>query len=138
MIGRAGASPKEIRPSTPLAEYTRRHAGVFLGPISSLVPGALPPVAVTTPTYHAAVWASFAGLVLFGIGCATGIDRLAPVGAVLFVLGCSAVWVAARHVLPSAVEFGDLRTFGDLAATIARGGALQEQCPPGPDPGPTR
>jgi hypothetical protein len=110
----------EIAPSTPLAPYFRRHTNVFLGPVSRLAPGALPPVRIHNPLYDAALLGSGVGLLTALIGACVS-PWLVAVGVFLFVLGWALTWYAARWRLPASVEFGELRTFRDLAVVVAEG-----------------
>jgi hypothetical protein len=108
----------EIAPSTPLAPYLRRYADVFLGPISRLAPGALPPVRIRTPVYDGALLGSGVGWLAALIGACAGLWWLVAAGAVLFGLGYALTWYASRCLLPASVGFGDLRTFRDLAVVV--------------------
>lgn len=117
----AGAPAGEIAPSTPLAPYTRRFAEVFLGPVSRLAPGALPLVQIRTPVYDAAIWGMLAAIVCLLVGTCSGVPLLTVAGAVLFAACYAFTWYAARRLLPASVEFGELRTFRDLAIVVAEG-----------------
>ncbi len=110
----------EIGPSTPLAPYFRRHTYVFLGLVSQLAPGALPPVRIHNPLYDAALLGVGVGWLAALIGACVS-PWLVAVGAFLFVLGWALTWYAARWRLPASVEFGELRTFRDLAVVVAEG-----------------
>jgi hypothetical protein len=72
LLHEAGAPAGEIAPSTPLAPYTRRFGAVFLGPISRLAPGALPPVRIRTPVYDAAIWGVLVAVLCLLVGSASG------------------------------------------------------------------
>ena len=122
LLADAGAPSEEIRPSTLLAPYTRRYPGVFLGPMSELSPGALPPVRVHTPVYNAALCVVLVGGLPFFTGMLFNATDVAWAGGILFAVGYVSLWIAACFVLPASVEFGDLRTFGDLVRTLARSG----------------
>lgn len=122
LLAKAGAPAEEIRPSTLLAPYTRRYARDFLGPVSKLSPGALPPVRVHTPAYNAALCVVLVGGLLFFAGMSFDATDVAWAGGILFAVGYVSHRIAARDVLPASVTFGDLRTFGDLARTLARSG----------------
>jgi hypothetical protein len=121
LLHEAGASADEIAPSTPLAPYTRRFAEMFLGPVSRLAPGALPLVRIRTPVYHAAVWGILVALVCLVVGACSGAHLMTVAGVVLFAAGYALTWYAARCLLPASVEFGELRTFRDLAVVVAGG-----------------
>ncbi|HKA07329.1 MAG TPA: hypothetical protein VKD71_08735 [Gemmataceae bacterium] len=119
LLHEAGAPAGEIAPSTPLAAYTRRFAGVFLGPVSRLAPGALPPVRARTPVYNAAIWGILVAVVCLLVGAYGGVHFLTVAGVVLFASCYALTWYAARRLLPASVEFGELRTFRDLAIIVA-------------------
>lgn len=121
LLQEAGAPGAEIAPSTPLAPYTRRFAEVFLGPVSRLAPGALPPVRIQTPVYDAAIWGIHVAAVCLLVGACGGVHLLTVIGVVLFASAYALTWYAARCLLPASVEFGELRTFRDLAIVVANG-----------------
>jgi len=121
LLHEAGAPAGEIAPSTPLTPYTRRFAEVFLGPVSRLAPGALPPVRIRTPVYDAAIWGIPVALVCLWIGACGGMHLLTVFGVVLVASVYALTWYAARCLLPASVQFGELRTFRDLAIVVAEG-----------------
>ena len=121
LLCEAGAPVGEIAPSTPLAPYTRRFPAVFLGPISRLAPGALPPVRIRSPIYDTAIWGILAAIVCLLVGACSGAQLLTVAGVVLFASCYALTWYAARCLLPASVEFGELRTFRDLAIVVAEG-----------------
>lgn len=114
-----GADVSSLTPSTPIDEFARRYPGVFLGPISRLAPNALPPVRVSAPWYDLSLMGLALGLL---VACAgLFISPLTAAGGVLLAL---VSWAGARNASrhpPSRVEFGDLRTFRDLAVAVAHG-----------------
>lgn len=119
LLHEAGVPAGEIAPSTPLAPYTRRFAEVFLGPVSRLAPGALPPVQIRAPVYDTSIWALSVALVCVVIGACSGTHLLTVFGVVLFASAYALMWYAGRCMLPACVEFGELRTFRDLAIVVA-------------------
>jgi hypothetical protein len=121
LLHEAGAPTGEITPSTPLAPYTRQFAEVFLGPISRLAPGALPPVRIRTPVYDAAISGMLAGMVCLLVGACSSLHLITIAGVALFAWCYALTWYAARCLLPASVEFGELRTFRDLAIVVAEG-----------------
>jgi hypothetical protein len=121
LLHAVGAPAGEIAPSTPLAAYARRYAKVFLGPVSRLAPGALPPVRVRTPVYDGAGWGLLVALFCLLVGGCSGLHALTIAGVGLFALSYALTWYSARCLLPTSVEFGELRTFRDLAVVVARG-----------------
>jgi hypothetical protein len=131
LLDEAGAAAEEIAPSTALAQYTRRYAGVFLGPVSRLAPGAIPQVRARTPVYDAALWGLLVAMVCLVAGACSGAYLLAAAGAVLFLSLCALIWYAALCLLPSSVEFGELRTFRDLAVVVAEGRPAEPGAAPG-------
>ncbi len=94
---------------------------MFLGPVSRLAPGALPPVRIRTPVYDAAIWGILVALVCLLVGACSGMHLLAAFGVVLVPSVYAFTWYAARCLLPASVEFGELRTFRDLAIVVAEG-----------------
>lgn len=123
LLADAGASPDEIAPSAPLLPFTRRYCRVFLEEISRLAPGALPPVKVRTPVYDAGIWGMAVGWACAVIGLVGSrvwgdLIGLEYAGVLLFLISYVCIWTIARHILPSSVEFGDLKTFRDLAQVI--------------------
>jgi hypothetical protein len=135
VLGRAGANVDRVSPSTPLTQYTRRYLGVFLGPISRLAPNALPAVRISTPWYDLSIMGFGCSLYLvvaaaiggFLLGLLTNFRNgfvsplAAAAGAIVILTSWTSVWIAARYVGPSKVEFGSLRTFRDLAKVVADG-----------------
>ena len=122
LLGAAGANASEIAPSSPLAPYTRQYAGTFLGEISRLAPGALPPVRIHTPAYNASLLGLVAGLstAVLGLwsGYFIGTYIIGYLGVSILVLSYLAIHVVAQFK-PASVAFGELQTFGDLARVIA-------------------
>ena len=120
-LASAGADVSDIAPSTPLAEYARRYAAVFLGPVSQLAPGKLPTVKISTPDYDAC--ALICMLAFIGIVVGNCIDLpLLTVGAVLVAMvAYLGLWIAARCTLPASVDFEGLVTFRDLCKALAAG-----------------
>jgi hypothetical protein len=121
----AGADVHAVAPSTPLKEYTRHYAGVFLGPISSLAPNSLPEVTIRTPEYDKAcqVFAISCLLAILGFAMSWAADIpgeiLSVFGVTLGVISWISIAIIARDVPPSEVTFGNLETFRDLATVIA-------------------
>ena len=98
-----------------------RHAGVFLGSISRLAPGCLPPVTVrTTPLDALALWGMLVGLLCTLAGSFIGFYPLTFFGVLLLGLSFLLSWAAATFIPPTGVEFGELRTFRDLAVAMSR------------------
>jgi len=118
ILSEAGANASEIAPSTLLAPYTRRYFEQFLGPISKLAPGALPPVRYRKPIYGAAVLGILLGMLWLVIGIYSELLLFTIIGALLLVFCYVMTWVASYILLPSTVTFGELRTFRDLAEVI--------------------
>lgn len=125
ILSDAGADVRAVAPSTPLAPYTRRHLSTFLGPISRLAPNALPAVKVSTPWYDSCLIGIVVGLLIAVVGWFFS-PLATTLGSVLAGVSYVEVWVAAAYP-PSSVEFGTLRTFGDLSRVIAEGAQGDER-----------
>lgn len=126
LLHESGAAVGEIAPSTPLAPYTRGFAEVFLGPVSRLAPGALPPVRIRTPVYDSAIWGLLVAPACVVVGVCSGAHLFTVAGVVVFASCYALTWYAARCLLPASVEFGELRTFRDIALVVAGGGKPTE------------
>ncbi len=121
LLHEAGASGEGIAPSTPLAPYARRYSNVFLGPISRLAPGSLPLVRIRRPVQDVAGWGSLAGFLCLLIGGFSGWSPLSIAAGLLLASSLALGWFATSFLLPSSVEFGEIRTFRDLAVVVAEG-----------------
>lgn len=118
ILSQVGAKASEIAPSTLLVPYTRKYFEQFIGPISKLAPGALPPVRYRKPVYSAAVLGILLGMAWLVIGIYSELLLFTIIGTLLIVFCYAMTWVAAYIMLPSSVTFGELRTFRDLAEVI--------------------
>ena len=94
LLHQAGEQVDDIAPSTPLASYARRHAAVFLGPVSRLSPGSLPPVRIRTPIYDAVVWSLLVALLCLLIGACSGLHLLSIAAVLLFATAYALTWSA--------------------------------------------
>ena len=121
LLHEAGAPGEGIAPSTPLAPYTRRYPLVFLGSISRLAPGSLPLVRIRNPVYDAAMRGFLPGILCLLIGLCGGWPPLSIVGFLLLASSLALSWFATSFLLPASVEFGEIRTFRDLAVVVAEG-----------------
>ena len=130
LLREAGADPREIAPSTPLESYSRRYLGVFLGPISWIAPGALPPVKIHHPIYDAAIWGFVGGWVSLLVGVCTLVHWLTIIGVLTSAFSYAMGWIASKCMGPSRVEFGDLKTFRDLAVLVATTSAANKAVSP--------
>ena len=128
LLQEAGANAAEIAPSTLLAPYTRRYVMQFMGPISWLAPGALPIARIRQPLYDAGLLCYPVGGALAIIGSCSGPSLLMVAGCLMCIASIPLTWIAARCMLPSRVEFGELRTFRDLAKAITEGGHADSDC----------
>lgn len=119
LLSEAGAACGNISPSTPLSPFFRQHTSVFLDRVSRLAPGALPPVKIRGAFFHAVGCASLA-IVLLGVVAGMAFDWSACVavsaGAAIFFVITMCI---AGHAGPASVQFGNLRTFRDLACALA-------------------
>ena len=116
----AGADPSQIAPSTALADYAKTHFETFLGPISWLAPGAVPQVRIHNSLYDMAVWGIVVGLVMILAGYLVPLTWVPILGGITVVISYCLTCLAAGHLGPSRVEFGELKTFRDLSMAIAR------------------
>jgi hypothetical protein len=126
-LKRAGAK-EQIKPSTPIAPFSRNYLGEFFDGIAKLEPGALPLVKIHTPFYNCSVGAFLLGLVICGIG--SFLNPFVVIFGVCFAaLAYVAIYVAAKS-RPTKVEFGSIQTFRDLTLAIAkaRKERLVDQC----------
>jgi len=123
ILKQAGADASKITPSTLLEPYTRRYYQQFLSRISPLAPGALPPITIRHTFGANPLWGILIGLVCMVVGMySSSLSHLLTIGgAVVFVLSIALNWYAVRWRLPTSVEFGELKTFRDLAEVIAKG-----------------
>jgi hypothetical protein len=115
----AGANVGEIRPSTPLAEFTCSYCETFLVPIARLAPGALPAVRIRTPLNVAAASMFLLGALLVGLGASVSWPLVVVTGGLLYLSG-TATCICAWYLPPASVEFGSLQTFREMALLIAR------------------
>ena len=120
MLSDAGADVSEIRPDTPLLEYTRTYPGVFLKDVSKLFPGALPDVKIAPPFCNLFTFFAFAlCLILAGVGGCVASPRMAGIGATMAIFFLVAVWSFAKIRLGT-VTFGAASTFRDLVTILVR------------------
>lgn len=120
LLRQAGANVDSVAPSTPLDEYTRRHLSVFLGPISRLAPDALPAVKLSMPWYDLSIARFLIGLLAASAGWFVS-PLATAAGVILALTSWAGTWITARYLPPAKVEFGNLRTFRDLAGVVAEG-----------------
>lgn len=118
LLRNAGAEVSDLAPSTPLAEYTRRHTRAFYD-LALMAPGKLP---------FAHVERDFVGLLLVML---LGLSILAlanlwyrssellgwTMGTLLLSI---VVAYVVSHRLPREVRFGELKTFRDLCRALTR------------------
>jgi hypothetical protein len=130
LLQEAGAPAETIAPSTPLAPFARRYCDVFLGPVSRLAPGALPPVRIYNPVVDAASWAFAAGLLCLVTGLCGRWHGLTGAGVLALAGAYALLWFFANR--PASVEFGELHTFRDLAMVIAAGSPAEPDADGGP------
>jgi hypothetical protein len=112
----AGAK-EQIKPSTPIAPFSRNYLAEFFDGIAKLEPGALPLVKIHKPFYNYSIWAFLLGLVI----CIVGgfLNPFVVIFGVCFAaLAYAAIYVAAK-LHPARVEFGSIQTFRDLTLIIA-------------------
>ena len=109
-----------IAPSTPLADYLWRYQGAFRFELTKLAPGAIPEPTFEFPPPSGAMIGVAVGPVVMVAAILTGWLPgvvLACVGTLLCYL---VAWVSGEHRVPPPVAgLGNLRTFRDLAETLA-------------------
>jgi hypothetical protein len=122
-LQRAGANVEGIAPSTELGPYAREFGGAIFEASCLWTPGVLPPVRVT-PVKHPKIRRLFyTGVILMVLGFALGLPTIKIGGFVLLVamLALRLRFIVWGTEIPEAVEFGDIRTFRDLAVVLAEG-----------------
>ncbi|MFK7776750.1 MAG: hypothetical protein QM501_01345 [Gimesia sp.] len=127
IINDAGVNVDEIAPSTPLAEYSRKHLELFLGPIAKLSPGSLPDVEVDDRGFrrlelikglwHVPVLVGF--IFLGSISVGYFVFTLTVMLLLMLMVECG------EKEKYASVQFGELRTFRDLAENIAAHSSVQ-------------
>jgi hypothetical protein len=112
----------DVRPSTPLHEYTCRHFGSFIQIAARLTPGSMPDVRINDPVNDLTALASFVGwlMVLAGmaVGALTSWHLLTIAGTPVAIPALLMMQVMSNFP-PRRVSFGNLATFGDLARVMA-------------------
>lgn len=131
LLEKGGADVSSIAPSTPLADYTRRHFDVFWGTIAQLAPKALP-----NASSEMGVFAKYNGIsLLLGILAAVFsaviqeiTESMSPcilflipgmIGILLIFQGLIGAIVCILFVPAPELQFGELRTFRDLAEYVS-------------------
>jgi hypothetical protein len=117
MLHRAGADVGSIAPSTELAPYTTQYLELFVGPVSRLAPNRLPGVTIH-PLYT--TWGCLFAIGAMALGWISG-WRVGWIAPWLFIL-CRVLVALETRFMPAKVEFGELRTFRDLAEAMVEGG----------------
>lgn len=56
-----------------------------------------------------------------GVGSCSGLDPLTFAGLPLLAISYTLTCIVSKYLLPVSVEFGELRTFRDLALVVAEG-----------------
>jgi hypothetical protein len=115
----AGA-PADIRPSSPVADYARRHIVALGQAVAQLAPGLVPvPTLIWKPSHR---WLAPLGLISFVVaigGLLALSDVVVWIGFTIFAATLIASLITARWAIQQVV-FGEYRTFRDLAEAIAR------------------
>jgi hypothetical protein len=118
LLSQAGADGNNIAPSTSLSPFLREFPFVFLGPVSQLAPGVLPPVKIRKSFYNAAVAGFVISLLLVFVDAIVGRPEWSALFGLSAIISYVLIWVAA-YCRPESVEFGNLKTFRDLARVLA-------------------
>ena len=120
LLVEAGADASAIRPSTPLEEFTRNHTTTFLNKISRLAPGALPEVKIDTPFHDFSMGLMLGSFLLFVVtACLSSFFPRLYVFAIVSLLVSWVLTFVTAQLKPRSVQFGELKTFRDLATLIA-------------------
>ena len=115
----AGAPVDQLRPSFSLDPFLRRYPHVFLADIARLAPGALPSVKIRLPVCDAAVLGFICCFIAAVVAQWLSAFALTVLCVLLSAMCYAMIWVAAKCIGLSSVEFGNLKTFRDLAQIIA-------------------
>lgn len=118
-LAAAGADVAEVAPSTPVAEYARRHFPVILGPVARLAPGALPVVKIRHPHYWACLHVLLVSIAVMVVAWCAGLTAVGVAAFWTALASYGALCFVALRVLPTSVGFEGIVTFRDLANTIA-------------------
>ena len=118
-LKREGIDVTELRPSTPLKDYARRHSFELLDAASRLQPGVIDKVSWFAPINDAGF-----GIFMLSMACLllqwfTGNPWLTIIAVAGVVVSYLWNWIAVRCIGPQRVEFDSLVTFGDLSRRIA-------------------
>jgi len=113
----AGVPTAGIRPSTPIAEYTRRHENVFMEDIRRLAPGYLLRFKKCHPVGICSCLTFALGSLMIMLGGCIGAAATANWGGCFVLLGLAGLILSTR-ILPRAVTLEGLDTFGDVARAV--------------------
>jgi hypothetical protein len=120
MLRDAGADVGKIAPSTPLAEYTRRHPDVFMNILPRVTPGVIRNIEFRS----SAVSPIIAVVILIGvIGTLVGLATGTLILKLTLCIACFAVIpliIISQYVPYRSVKIDDLQTFRDLAVAMSR------------------
>jgi len=118
LLASAGVPVQNIRPSTPLADYAREYADIFVAEVGKLAPGALPvPQVEHSLAYKASISSLCAGFAV--VIPAFKWHVLFAAEIILLSVGFAGAWITSKFP-PKAVTFGKLVTFADLAKAVLR------------------
>jgi hypothetical protein len=119
MLGRRGVDVRSLRPSSDLRPYLRSLPGFFAHELGKIVPGILPAIKIHTPVYDAFVFALVISIFGMPIAIALASVWVALIFGAIMISCFVGIRLVVRHVLPSRVELGTLRTFADLCRHVA-------------------
>lgn len=117
LLHEAGAEVRDLRPSSPLAPYTRKHLNLFLDAISKLTPGKLPLVEIENLLLRRVGQLLILNWLVVGVSWTLGYPVLAERASVVAGLVLFCLWLAAQRE-PSRIDFGELKTFRDLVQVL--------------------
>ena len=118
-LNEQGINVAELRPSTPLERFARRHPFELLDAATRLTPGVIENVSWNAPASDATFGVFLLGAACLLIRLLTSNLWFTIVGVVAIVVGYLWGWIAVRWVGPQRVQFDSLKTFGDLSRAIA-------------------
>ncbi len=121
MLTLVGANGKNIAPSTPLIPYLWRYPQVLACDIRRLAPGRLPIVKTHTPVQDAGIAMALLGMARALLGWWWGVPWATALGVFLLAVGTTIGTVPVGLLFRFRIEFGELKTFRDLAIAVAEG-----------------
>lgn len=124
VLAREGADVSNLAPSTPLSEFACRYPTAFLCEVARFAPGAMPEVRFHASEDTAALSIGWIAWLCWAVGM-IGARWIEPAKAlaVISLFLQMLLWFRSKfdNSESLSVEFGELRTFRDLAKCVAAG-----------------